>query len=231
MRIKKLNIAIFSFFLALSIAGNSMATDLEFEEDFETPGINNLVKKWDNVKVYSEEFLEFVTSPVRKGKYALKMTVKAGQGWFNSRGKSYSGVRAEITYDNHDQPGSEKWYAWSFLVPENFKNSPPKLWQVMGQFHDQPNRDKGETWKNWSGTGHSPSVAVYFVSTKASNIPAKKKSLIKNFDQHVRNGVITGISIVAGVLEENKKAIAFIPVTKSSPERMAEICGTIIRIS
>jgi hypothetical protein len=42
--------------------------------------------------------------------------------------------------------GSEGWYAWSILIPEEgYPDDPdPSHWQILAQFHDQPNADLGK---------------------------------------------------------------------------------------
>lgn len=104
-----------------------------------------------------EDSLQVVADPVRCGRRAAKFTVREGD-WASN------GNRAEISYDNRDFPGSRGWYGWSFFIPADYPDTEwkPRLWQAIGQWHDQPNREKGETWDTFPG--HSPSVALYYVS-------------------------------------------------------------------
>lgn len=110
---------------------------------------------WGVREAAREDSLQIVTDPVRGGRYAAQFTVRPGDYISN-------GNRAEISYDNRDFPGSEGWYAWSFFVPSDYTETEwkPKLWQCIGQWHDQPNKEAGETWKDFPG--HSPSIAVYY---------------------------------------------------------------------
>jgi hypothetical protein len=124
-----------------------------FVGDFERGDVSG----WDTRQGAQPDSIAVVRDPVRCGDYACRFTVRPGERVSN-------GNRAELTHDNRDAPGSEGWYAWSFLVPSDFEDTEwkPKIWQCLGQWHDQPDTDKGETWKTFPG--HSPSIAVYYLS-------------------------------------------------------------------
>ncbi len=124
-----------------------------FTGDFETGDIS----QWEGSEAARADSIQIVTDPVRRGRYAAKFTVRAGERVSN-------GNRAEIFRDHGDKAGREVWYAWSFLVPRDFVDVEwaPKLWQCIGQWHDQPDKTKGETWANFPG--RSPSIAVYYTS-------------------------------------------------------------------
>lgn len=204
----KFTIILLGLFILLIFVGNSFA-DLDFEEDFESGSLQNLNQEWTSIAIASLKAVELVTTPTRNGNWAIKFNIFDGQSFVNE------GVRAEITYDNGDAQGSEKWYAWSFLVSDEYKNSSPGLWQAMGQFHDQPNMDKGETWKNWSGTGHSPSVAIYYVSVDVENIPMEYHITVPNFWSYVADGIFSAILISVGVGEDSS-TIAAVPLIRGT---------------
>ena len=129
-----------------------------FTGDFERGDLSG----WDVREAARDDSIQIVTDPVHRGRYAAKFTVREGD--FVSNGN-----RAELTHDNGDRAGSEVWYAWSFLVPEEFPDTEwkPKLWQALGQWHDQPDKALGETWQTMPG--RSPSIAIYYTSKKGES--------------------------------------------------------------
>ena len=61
--------------------------------------------------------------------------------------KKNSGIRAEISINYPFQAGDTVRYAWRFMIPEGFQSDAPKnRWWIIGQWHDQPNKDRGESW-------------------------------------------------------------------------------------
>lgn len=124
-----------------------------FVGDFERGDFSN----WDAREAARADSVQIVTDVVRRGRYAAKFTVRPGERVSN-------GNRAEILHDNGDRPGSQAWYAWSFLVPRDFVDTEwrPRLWQCVGQWHDQPDPQRGETWETLPG--HSPAIALYYTS-------------------------------------------------------------------
>jgi hypothetical protein len=106
-----------------------------------------------NFEVYRPQNVEFVSDPVYEGNASLRFTVKPGE-------KVNGGSRAELVLINSDPICSEAWYRWRFLVPENYLDKSSARWQLMGQWHDQPDWRKGETWKTYPG--HSPMVGLYY---------------------------------------------------------------------
>ena len=69
------------------------------------------------------------------------------------------GVRAEVSVDYPYKEGDTVRYSWRMLLPNDFpSDSPQNRWWLMAQWHDQPNRTRGETWNSYPG--HSPSVGL-----------------------------------------------------------------------
>ena len=78
---------------------------------------------------------------------------------FPGQQKLNGGIRAEISVDYPHQPGETVRYAWRFMVPQGFQSDAPKnRWWIIGQWHDQPNRDQGETWDDFPS--RSPPVLI-----------------------------------------------------------------------
>lgn len=76
---------------------------------------------------------------------------------FPNQAKKNSGIRSEISIDYPFQEGDVVEYSWQFRIPENFPSDAPKnRWWVFAQCHDQPDKNKGETWDSY--TPHSPPI-------------------------------------------------------------------------
>lgn len=59
-------------------------------------------------------------------------------------------VRSEVSVDYPYKEWETIVYSWSFRIPENFPNDWPKnRWWIFADWHDQPNKNKGEDWSNY----------------------------------------------------------------------------------
>lgn len=92
--------------------------------DFETGNTS----QWSRQQSVSSDRLQVVTDVVREGRYALKATVKKGDDPINA-----SGNRNELLYLSRETPGTEYFYKWSTLFPQNYPSAPK--WQVFAQWH------------------------------------------------------------------------------------------------
>jgi hypothetical protein len=78
---------------------------------------------------------------------------------FPGQEKVHGGIRAEISVGFPFQQGDTVRYSWRFMLPDNFVSDAPKnRWWIIGQWHDQPNKRLGETWKNFRSS--SPPVLL-----------------------------------------------------------------------
>jgi len=78
---------------------------------------------------------------------------------FPGQKKRNGGVRAEVSVDFPHQQGDTLRYAWRFMVPEGASMDGPKnRWWIFGQWHDQPDRNKGESWEGFES--RSPPVLL-----------------------------------------------------------------------
>ncbi|CAN5301965.1 polysaccharide lyase [soil metagenome] len=69
------------------------------------------------------------------------------------------GVRAEISIDYPFREGETLRYSWRMMLPRDFaSDAPANRWWIVAQWHDQPDRSKGQTWDGFPG--HSPSVGL-----------------------------------------------------------------------
>lgn len=73
--------------------------------------------------------------------------------------KLHGGIRAEVSVDYPFQQGDTVKYAWRFMVPKDFKSDAPRnRWWIIGQWHDQPDESRGETWDGF--VSRSPPVLI-----------------------------------------------------------------------
>ncbi len=105
--------------------------------------------RYAGIEVPSRENIRIVSD--NAGRY-LEFRLVPGQA------KKNNGIRAEISVDYPYKVGDVVRYKWKMLLPEDFKaDEPENRWWVMGQWHDQPDRTKGETWQGFPG--RSPPVS------------------------------------------------------------------------
>lgn len=65
---------------------------------------------------------------------------------FPGQPKVNNGIRAEVSVDFPFVDGDTVRYEWSLWLPGDFTPDPSNRWWVFADFHDQPDRTKGETW-------------------------------------------------------------------------------------
>jgi hypothetical protein len=108
--------------------------------------------RYAGIEVPSQENIYILSDST--GRY-LEFRLLPGQARKNN------GIRAEISVDYPYNVGDAVRYRWRMRLPEDFKGDDPKnRWWVMGQWHDQPDRTKGETWQGFPG--HSPPVSFNY---------------------------------------------------------------------
>lgn len=78
---------------------------------------------------------------------------------FPGQRKRNGGTRAEVSVDYPFKPGDRVRYSWKFMIPPDFQSDAPKnRWCLIGQWHDQPDETRGETWDNFPS--RSPTVLI-----------------------------------------------------------------------
>ena len=100
-----------------------------FTGDFETGDASQWYSVSWNQKRPMKEQMQIVTSPVRQGKYAARLTVHDGDQFLNTSGE-------RVQFDRpgpSEQEGDKYWYAWSTLFPEGWQA--PEDWQVIFDWH------------------------------------------------------------------------------------------------
>ncbi|MDI1483717.1 heparin lyase I family protein [Polyangium sp. y55x31] len=141
----------------------------EIRADFEQA---KLEETWSGEAEGIPENFTLVSSPTRKGAGALKLRARKGD-------VANGGVRSELTWDNQDRAGSDAFYAWSIRLDPSFPDidrvedaQGRANWQVMGQWHDQPDCQKGQSWDDIETRGPAVSVNYLWLSSADPKVQA-----------------------------------------------------------
>ncbi len=120
---------VLSLFVLLVLGVSAAGASVDFFSGFESGGYS----PWDGVQASSSVPLsnsfQIVTSPVRSGSYAAKVTVKQGYSPFGY------GESTELCCGPtpHESNGSDYWYAWSTYFPTTWVS--PYHWGIFAQWH------------------------------------------------------------------------------------------------
>jgi hypothetical protein len=100
--------------------------------DFETGGLEGW--SWD---ISRRHPAVVVTKPVRKGRYAVRITLAAGD-------IAAMKERAELKVGDKQielvrgRQGGEMWYGWSLFLPADYADPPGEQFQILAQWHHRP---------------------------------------------------------------------------------------------
>ena len=138
-------------------------------------------------EVVDEDHTGFVTRD--EGDLALFLKITCGQDLVSG------GMRAEVSFDPERRSGEELWVAWDHLVPDSyaFPSDYPagEPWMLMGQFHDQPDAEKGETWDDLPA--ESPPVMLAFGKQEGRTVMAVNYGVATTREQEVIVDYPTGV--------------------------------------
>lgn len=99
--------------------------------------------------------LEHIRIAERQGRTCLGLRTVHGQA------KKNGGVRAEVSLDIPFRSGDALRYEWSFLIPADLRSDAPQnRWWVLADWHDQPDRTRGETWDGFPSRS-APIIFAY----------------------------------------------------------------------
>ena len=133
-----------------------------------------------------------------------------------------SGTRAELAWDSRDLEGSRAQYFFSerldatwpdFDRVKDAKGRP--TWQILAQFHDQPDCTLGETWDSYAGSGNSPPIVVqsFWLTKQDPDVRAVFGNGAESLAQRRRSmrtvsvGFVMGVATMTGnLLWQDRKA-------------------------
>ncbi|HEX8700767.1 MAG TPA: heparin lyase I family protein [Myxococcaceae bacterium] len=107
-------------------AAASTTSGIVWRGDFETGNYS----QWSSAQIVSADRMMAVTSPVRQGRYAMKVTVRQGDDPIDS-----SGNRNELVRMTREASGSEYYYKWSTMFASDFPSV--STWQLFAQWHHE----------------------------------------------------------------------------------------------
>jgi hypothetical protein len=81
--------------------------------------------------------VDTVTSPVREGASAIRFEIRKGDCVPEDCAEDRE--RVELKSREHEHEGDERWYSWSFFLPEDFESIWPAR-QFIAQFHQEGER-------------------------------------------------------------------------------------------
>ena len=121
--------------LELSYLNNAVDKSIISYASIEIPGLENISTSSDNGLPY------------------LAMRLYPGQP------KKNNGIRSEVSIDYPYGVGDMVTYSWQFRIPGDFpSDAPQNRWWVLADWHDQPDKNKGETWDTYAGIGQSAPI-------------------------------------------------------------------------
>jgi hypothetical protein len=122
-----------------------------FIGDFE----NGNISGFHYLVVDTTKNTQIVTYPVRKGKYALKNTLKPED-------YIYNGYRTELAIYNCAKYKSDVFYGFSFWVDTNYQDT---FYNLICQWQDLPYYIQGEVWEpSPKLQGSPPPIALIYVN-------------------------------------------------------------------
>ncbi len=93
------------------------------------------------------------TSNARSGTNAVAFTIYPGD-------YAQGGSRAELSWSALMPYGADIYLAYSLMLASNYLDS--GRWQILGQWHDQPDVLNGESWEHFPG--NSPPVSLHYTN-------------------------------------------------------------------
>jgi hypothetical protein len=143
------------------LQGASPRRGVWFCGDFETGGLGGW--SWD---ISPNHPAEVVTDPVRKGRYAVRITLAPGD-------IAASKERAELKVGDKEielvrgQHGREVWYGFSLFLPLDYAHPPGDQFQILSQWHHR--RASTAPRKRFDVTGPPP-LAMYLVPHEGQDL-------------------------------------------------------------
>lgn len=125
--------------LILLAIGPAVQGEVTFQGDFESGDL----KGW-GMESPGDDACQVVTTPVRGGKYAVRMEcTKDQKDVANSK-------RCEIVRMKSGGPNNDNrdcWFGWSLYIPSDWEID-PKSPENVTQWHELPDTEIGETWRS-----------------------------------------------------------------------------------
>lgn len=124
--------------------GELVYADLDFEESTYSPWEGQYSESQYSGKSHFEISAD---TPPNGGNYSGRFYLGPGADYWLSPNNGSKTARSEIQLLSTAHEGKEIYYSWNFKIDNSYAES--NDWQIIGQFHDQPDPAIGETWNNY----------------------------------------------------------------------------------
>jgi hypothetical protein len=122
-----------------------------FEDDFESK--SKTFSLWETEVARGNYSVQIVDDYQRRGNHAVKFTL-------GPKDIVNNGNRSELRYQDYDPNISEVYYSWSVMLDSNYIDT--GKWQILGQWHDQPDESIGETWDTYPP--NNPPISLHYLN-------------------------------------------------------------------
>lgn len=141
--------------IALYDYGEPVYVNLDFESGTFSPWEGQFTESAYN----GESHFELSTdTPLNGGNYSGRFYIGSGGDYWLSPNNGSQTARSEIQLQSTAQEGKEIYYSWNFKIDSTYVESAD--WQIIGQFHDQPDPALGESWNTYPA--NSPPLAYKY---------------------------------------------------------------------
>jgi hypothetical protein len=124
--------------------GEPVFLDLDFEDGTHGDWIAHYTETmWNGENHFEASAL----TPTDGGNFSGRFYLGAGGDYWLSPNTGLETARAEIQLKGTAPEGLEIYYTWDFMIPSSYDESDD--WQIIGQFHDQPDPALGQNWNNY----------------------------------------------------------------------------------
>ncbi|MDC7225954.1 MAG: polysaccharide lyase [Spirochaetales bacterium] len=137
--------------------GELVYIDLDFEDSNHSPWIASYTET-----TYDGEphFKISNDTPSNGGNYSGRFYIGADGDYWLSPDTGRETARSEIKLKSTAQEGKEIYYSWYFKIDNNYVESDG--FQIIGQFHDQPDPAIGQSWNTYPA--HSPPLSYNYIN-------------------------------------------------------------------
>ena len=100
----------------------------------------NFITNWGGIEKCCAYSIQRSDSVAKSGNYSLRFELRKDDSLVAN------GKRAEIKLKAEASPNVERWYRFSYFLPDNYKND--SIPEILAQWHEIPDWDLGEDWRS-----------------------------------------------------------------------------------
>lgn len=135
--------------------GEIIYINLDFEDSTHQPWESQYTTgQWNS----NNHFEISNDTPTNGGSNSGRFYIGSGGDFWTSPNNGSETARSEIQLKATALEGYEVYYSWDIKIDSSYTESSD--WQIIGQFHDQPDPALGESWSNYPA--NSPPLAFKY---------------------------------------------------------------------